>query len=287
MKKIILLLLLSIANSYQSQDFETGFSKPVASVSSLATYTNTPVSFATGIPDISFPLASLPTNSKDITAAIGISYHPKNLLSGEKASEVGLGWSLLGSNGVISREIIQDPDERYRDQSSPTYVKNEFNDIYYYNVGGYAGKFKVVRDIASNTFQLVKLTPSNLKIEYTRDSNTATLIFNSFTITDDRGYKYLFDKYSISEFNGYGISGMDYKSAFFLTKIYDYKMQELMSMDYQVDTYTSPNSLLKTFQNCKLKKLWSKDNGSIEFGYTYTASYKNSMNDPMKSIQLL
>ncbi|RKE71962.1 hypothetical protein DEU39_4634 [Chryseobacterium sp. AG363] len=276
---MILLLLLSIANSYQGQDFETGFPKPVASVSSLATYTNSPVSLATGIPDISFPLASLPTNSKDITAGIGISYHPKNLLSGEKASEVGLGWSLLGSNGVISREIIQDLDERYRDQSNPSYYKNEFNDIYYYNIDGNSGKFRIIRDITNNTFQLVKLTPSNLKIEYTRDSNTATLVFNSFTITDDRGYKYLFDKYSVSEFKGYGSNGIDYKSAFFLTKIYDYKMQELVSMDYQVDTYTTPISS-KIFQNCKLKKIWSKDNGSIEFDYTYTASYKNSMNDP-------
>lgn len=279
MKKILGLLLLNIASFYQSQDFETGFSKPVASVSSLSTYANSPVSFATGVPDISFPLASLPTNSKDITAEISISYHPKNLLSGEKASEVGLGWSLLGVNGVISREIIHNLDEIYDDASSSTYIKNEFNDIYYYNIGGEAGKFRIIRDVANNTFQLIKLTPSNLKIEYTRDSNTSTLIFNSFTITDGRGNKYLFDKYAISEYKGYGSYGIDYKSAFFLTKIYDYKSQELVSMDYQTDTYTVPLSPA-TFQNCKLKKIWSKDNGSIEFDYTYTPSEKNSMNDP-------
>lgn len=279
MKKILLTLSIALVNVCMGQDFETGFSKPVASVSSLSTYTNSPVSYATGVPDISFPLASLPTNSKDITAGMSISYHPKNLLSGEKASEVGLGWSLLGTNGVISREIVQELDEKYDDASSGNYIKNEFNDIYYYNIGGYNGKFRIIRDITNNTFQLIKLTPSNLKIEYVRNSNTATLIFNSFKITDDKGYIYVFDKNSISEYkNGSQIS--DYKSAFFLTKIYDYKMQEIVSMDYQVDIYYPMADPLTPYQNCKLKKIWSKDNGSIELDYTYTESYKNSMNDP-------
>lgn len=261
------------------QDFETGFSKPVASVSSLSTYTNSPVSFATGIPDISFPVVSLPTNSKEISAGLTLSYHPKNLLSSEKASEVGLGWSLLGINGVISREIVQGLDEKYDDAANAGYIKNEFNDIYYYNIGEYSGKFRMIRDIANNTFQLVKLTPSNVKIEYVRNSNTATLIFNSFKITDDKGYIYIFDKNSVSPYKEGAVS-IPFKSAFFLTKIYDYKMQELVSFDYQVDTYTQPSASPGTFQNCKLKKIWSKDNGSIEIDYTFTEAYKNSMNDP-------
>ncbi|GAB0157505.1 hypothetical protein CHRYSEOSP005_27830 [Chryseobacterium sp. Alg-005] len=290
MRKILLTLSIALVNVYMAQDFETGFSKPVASVSSLSTYTNSPVSYATGVPDISFPLASLPTNSKDITAGLSISYHPKNLLSGEKASEVGLGWSLLGINGVISREIIGvfGLDEKYWDTSLSGYHKNEFDDIYYYNIGGHAGKFRIIRDVTTDTFQIVKLTPSNLKIEYTRTSNTATLILNSFTITDDKGYKYLFNTNSVSEYK-LSNNGIAYKSAFFLTKIYDYNMQELVSMDYQIDTYPSsiitPSTLL---QNCKLKKISSKDNGSIELDYTYMASYKNSMNDPyeMNSVVL-
>lgn len=280
MKKILIILYLTcMANIYLGQDFETGFPKPVASVSSLSAYTNSPVSFATGVPDISFPLLSLPTNSQDITAGISISYHPKNLLGSEKASEVGLGWSLLGMNGVISREIVKGLDERYRDSSSPGYIKNEFDDIYYYNIGGYSGKFRIIRDMANNTFQLVKLTPSNVKIDYVRDGNTSTLIFNSFKITDEKGNIYLFDKNSISEYKE-SSWGIDYKSAFYLTKIYNYKMQELVSMDYQIDTYTSLSAPTRTFQTCKLKKIESKDNGSIELDYTYSASYRNSMNDP-------
>ncbi|RKS97856.1 hypothetical protein [Chryseobacterium defluvii] len=279
MRKILLTLSIALVKVCMGQDFETGFSKPVASVSSLSTYTNSPVSYATGVPDISFPLVSLPTNSEDIIAGMNISYHPKNLLSGEKASEVGLGWSLLGINGVISREVVKELDEKYDDASSGNYIKNEFNDIYYYNIGGYSGKFRIIRDLTNNTFQLIKLTPSNLKIEYVRNSNTATLIFNSFKITDDKGYIYVFDKNSISEYkNGSQIN--DYKSAFFLTKIYDYKMQELVSMDYQVDVYYPMADPLTPYQNCKLKKIWSKDNGSIELDYTYTESLKNSMNDP-------
>lgn len=289
MKKLLLMALgwqLSTVSVFHAQDFETGFSKPVASVSSLANYTNSPVSYATGIPDISFPLASLPTNATVVSAGVSLSYHPKNLMSNEKASEVGLGWSLLGSNGVISREIIKGLDEKYRDASGNGYFKNEFDDIYYYNIGGYNGKFRILRNTQDNTFQLIKLTPSNLKIEYVRNANNATLIFDSFKITDDKGFIYLFDAYAVSEYKE-GNYGMDYRSAFFLTKIYDYRMQELVAFDYQVDTYTSPSAPLRTFQNCKLKKIRSKDNGSVEFNYSYEASLRKSMNDPYQVNSIL
>ncbi|RZJ35098.1 MAG: hypothetical protein EOO18_08100, partial [Chryseobacterium sp.] len=52
--------------------------KPVPSVSSFSTYTDTPSSVATGIPEIGFPLAELPTYDNSIKLSLGLSYHPGN-----------------------------------------------------------------------------------------------------------------------------------------------------------------------------------------------------------------
>lgn len=283
MKRIFLLLSLYITQSFMSQSIDTGFSKPEATISSLSTYNNAAISYATGIPDISFPVVSLPTNSKDVFVGMAISYHPQNLLSSEKAADIGLGWSLLG-NGVISRQLIGDIDEKYDDLSDSHYFKNPFDDYYYYSMGGYSGKFKIVRDIENNTFQIVKLTPSNLKIEYIRENNNATLIFKSFKITDDKGYVYVFDKFSVAEFKDVGTTwGKAYRSAFYLTKVYNYKMQELVSYNYQQDTYTSPTMMSGIpVQTQKLNKIVAVDNGSIDIVYNFISTYRRSLNDPFE-----
>ncbi|WP_294302297.1 hypothetical protein [uncultured Chryseobacterium sp.] len=77
-----------------------------------------------------------------------------------------------------------------------------------------------MRDTINNTFSINNISGNNAKIEYTRDANTATLILNSFTITNDKGIKYIFQDYSISRYNT-GAVGFNYKSAFFLTRIVD------------------------------------------------------------------
>lgn len=276
LKYFCLLLFLNIINFYYGQESEIGFNKPVASVSSLSSYTNTPVSYSTGIPEISIPLVSLSTNNNSININYSLSYHPKNLLSVERASDVGLGWTLLGSLGVISREIVNGIDERFNDIDN--YNLNDFDDIYYINIGNQKAKFKVMRDLVNNTFQIIKLTPNNLKIEYTRENNNATLIFNTFKITDQNGFIYYFDKYSISEFKD-GSSGIAYKSAFYISKIVDYKNEELVNFEYQSDSYTSQNYSMLSLQTLKLKRIISKDHGSIEFDYGFDVNLRNSLND--------
>lgn len=280
-KYFCLLILLFIINFYSGQDGEMGFNKPIASVSSLSSYTNTPVSYSTGIPEITIPIVSLSTNNKSINVDFSLSYHPKNLLSVEKASDVGLGWTLVGSIGVISREIVNGVDERFHDIGNSNYNINEFDDIYYFNIGNQKGKFKLLRDVINNTFQIVKLTPNNLKIEYTRENNNATLIFNTFKITDQNGFIYYFDKYSTSQFDN-GSQGIAYKSAFYVSKIIDFKNEELVNFEYESDIYTSQNNLMLSLQTLKLKRIISKDNGSIEFDYGFDANFRNSLNDPFQ-----
>ncbi|KMQ67729.1 hypothetical protein ACM39_12885 [Chryseobacterium sp. FH2] len=255
-------------------------SKPVPSVSSLATYTDAPVSLATGVPDVNFPLLGLSSNDKNIAANLSLQYHPLNMDTTEAGSEVGIGWSMF-AGGVISREIVDELDERYDDTGFSGYKKNKFNDIYYYNLPGISGKFKFERNTDTNTFQVVNLTPNHIKIEYTRDNNTATLITTSFTITDDNGYKYIFDDFSQNRsYNHPLLSGTLFKSAFYLTQIKNANNVELLNFTYQKDNKNKPGTGELLYQFCKLKTITSPGIGSIVIDYNYDTPLEGTMNDP-------
>lgn len=281
MKKLFLILICFLGeNIYYSQvqSSNTGVTQPVPSVSSLAAYENIPVSYQTGIPNISYSLISVPTNSKFVNINFQLSYHAGNVSNDTWTGEMGLGWSLLGQ-GVISREIMDDFDESFDDASAHFYVKNEFDDIYNFNIGGESGKFKVVRNVINNTFEIIQLSPYTSKIEYTRTSNTATLIFDSFTITSDEGIKYYFKDYNISTMNvwrwdqpleGSMTNDLKYRSAFYLTSISDENNNEVVKYTYLKDIKYILGTPLIESETHKLSKIEIKDRGSIEFNYDKT-----------------
>ncbi|WP_300688340.1 hypothetical protein [Chryseobacterium sp.] len=285
MKKTIVLwgMLFCIFTQYvkaQRPDINFGeFSNPVPSVSSLSSYNSIPQSNATGLPEIVMPLLDLPSRNREIPLGISLSYNTLNAEKDKSAADIGIGWSLFGG-GVISRTIVDNLDEEYYDVTLNHFKKNQFNDIYYYNIPGASGKFKFVRDIDANTFQLVNLSANKVKIEYTRTSNTTTLILNSFTITDAKGNKFFFNDYSLANLNGdlYGGS-TEYRSAFFLTKIVDANNIELATFTYEKK---SKNKVYlpteKIYQYCKLKSINSPGFGKIEFEYFFEEPWR--MNDP-------
>jgi hypothetical protein len=284
-RKYFIILLTLICHLYysQSQSFNTGVSQPVPSVSSIATYANVPVSIQTGVPNISYPLISLPTNSKYVNFNLGLNYHTGNITQDSWASDTGLGWSLLGS-GSISREIMLDFDESFDDASNSHYVKNQFDDIYNFNIPGESGKFKVIRDIANNTFQIVKLSPYNAKLEYTRTSNTATLIFDSFTITNDEGIRFKFQDYNLSTMNvflgtmpnhGAIYGNKKYRSVFYLTTISDQNNQELIKYTYLRDIKypLGMGTLFSESETNKLTRVEIKDRAIVEINYDKDESH--------------
>ncbi|WP_370901590.1 hypothetical protein [Chryseobacterium gossypii] len=266
----------------QAADINFGeFSSPVPSVSSLNTYANTPVSIATGTPDISMSLMSLPTYSGDVSLNVGISYNYLNNSDKEPASEVGQAWTKF-AGGVISRSINEELDEINDNAISPTYFKNAFDDLYYYSLPGLSGKFRFVRDTDANTFRLVNLSANKAKIEYVADpNNTATLIVNSFTITDQKGIKYIFNDYSRSNTDQlyYTYSGKIFRSAFFLTEIRDPNGVQLASFTYQKDNRYKSNGVIIMYQSCKIKTITSPGFGTVEFNYLYNPTKENTMND--------
>ncbi|WP_187478178.1 hypothetical protein [Amniculibacterium sp. G2-70] len=287
-KRIILSVFICVLGNtiqaqQQVQELNFGeFSKPVPSVSSLSTYVNTPMSIATGIPEISLPLASIPTFNKELKVGAYLSYHVGNVNESESASEVGIGWSLL-TGGVISREIIGEIDEKFDDTSAAGYQKNIFDDFYYYSFPGGSGKFKIIRNTTDNTFSIENFSPNRIKFDYTRESNTATLLLSSFTLTDEKGFKYLFNDYSISTFaTGFNGSTLkQYKSAFFLTKILDINGVELVNFSYQKDSKFKPNTTQLIYKTCKLKNIETVNFGNISFDYKYP-DMEGTMNDPYR-----
>lgn len=289
MKKIVTLLsiiagIVSVPVWGQQQpisDINFGdLPRPVPSVSSLVNYTDAPVSLATGVPDIKLPLLGLSSNDKNVAANLSLQYHPLNMDATEAGSEVGIGWSMF-AGGVISREVVNELDEKFDDAGFIGYKKNKFDDIYYYNLPGISGKFKIERNTDNNTFQIINLTPNNIKIEYSRSSNTATLIINSLTITDDNGYKYIFSDFSQNRsYNHPLTSGTLFKSAFYLTQIKNSDNVELLNFTYQKDNKNKPGTSELLYQSCKLKTITSPGMGSIAIDYNYDASLEGTMNDP-------
>lgn len=81
---------------------------PSPNASSLMKYTEFPVSYFTGIPDISFNLYTV--SEGDLSVPVSISYHGGGVRVDDKDSCLGLGWTLL-SGGAISRSIYGLPDE--------------------------------------------------------------------------------------------------------------------------------------------------------------------------------
>ncbi|MBK1897507.1 hypothetical protein [Chryseobacterium paridis] len=280
LKKIITILSTGIIGLYGAQtpnpSYSTGVTRPVPTISSLATYNNVPISLQTGIPDISYDLFNVPSNSGYFSLNIGMNYHPANAANDQWIGDLGTGWSLFGQ-GVISREILFDFDERATNGDS--YLKNEFDDVYNYTIPGESGKFRFIRDITSNTFELVKLTPTTSQIQYQRSpANTSTLIVDSFTVITDKGIQYKFEIYNTSRArvvvfsypNGGLIYGdQNYRSAFFLTSVSDENSNVLATYNYMKETtyvLGSGNSIIESVEN-KLNHIEVKDRGVIDLEY--------------------
>ncbi|MDW9381784.1 hypothetical protein [Chryseobacterium sp. JV558] len=232
----VILLLASLNTSFSAQAGNT-FNKDVDNINkmfpaaptsnNLMKFEEVPVSYYTGIPDISIPLFNIPTSSPNVNLNIQLKYHPLSAKPDDKAGETGLGWNLL-AGGTITRTVRGGgPDERtssttnsspptvkygiYMHGNNPTYqmvfdqstnwdfieygyyagtgrYDTEY-DLYQYNFMGQAGRFIIKKDPNGN-FIVEKLDRNNLKIisVLSADGND----IEGVIITDDKGVKYIF-----------------------------------------------------------------------------------------------
>jgi YD repeat-containing protein len=81
---------------------------PTPEVASLQKFVETPVSYHTGIPNISIPIGEIA--SGNLKAAVSLSYHAGGHRVNEESSWVGLGWNLV-AGGQITRTVRGKPDD--------------------------------------------------------------------------------------------------------------------------------------------------------------------------------
>ena len=189
---------------------------------SLGKYGDIPVSYNTGIPNISIPLYA--AESGNLKLPISLSYHASGLKVQENASWVGAGWS-LNAGGVITRTVVGAPDDRgvgsYSNCTNGHYSDYGFNsyqfipgsgfgsvngmvaddqgfhegakdgepDLYFFNFGNYTGKFYFNDDRTP-----ILVPEQDFKIQPDLVNGAGKLGFQGFIVTTPDGTKYYFGK---------------------------------------------------------------------------------------------
>ena len=226
---IILCLVLTIGYSktVRAQDTtNTIGSVSIASptAAALGKYGDIPVSYNTGIPNISIPIYTVEAGS--LKLPIGLSYHASGLKVQEGASWVGAGWS-LNAGGVITRTVVGAPDDRglqccnittngwYSDTGYNSYLfvsrghvpgaaydgylpddftfcqgfKDAEPDLYFFNFGGYTGKFYFNDDQTP-----IFVPEEDFRVQPDLNNAVGGMGFQGFIITTPDGVRYYFGK---------------------------------------------------------------------------------------------
>ncbi|KAA1243239.1 RHS repeat domain-containing protein [Aquimarina sp. RZ0] len=227
MKKLIIvstiLLVITTNSTAQVIQEESQFQPPQVippspNAASLGQYGDIPVSYYTGVPNISIPLYTI--KSGNIELPIGLSYHASGIKVAQEASWVGLGWG-LNSGGVITRTVmdeddldsykfgfqtsstplppaIQDPDYTSTDLFETSLIHNGSKDsepdIFNYNFFGKTGKMVFPK----GGTHPVLIEQNNLKFSYS--------INEGWVVTDANGWKYYFSAIETTRIVGRGLN---------------------------------------------------------------------------------
>jgi hypothetical protein len=189
---------------------------------SLGKYGDIPVSYNTGIPNISIPIYTV--KSGGLSLPISLNYHAGGLKTQESASWVGAGWA-LNAGGVITRTVIGAPDDRgvqainicsngfYSDYGYNSYAlvykpgvggdswdgywpddlafcqgyKDGEPDLYFFNFAGYTGKFYFNDDRTP-----ILVPEEDFKIVPDLNNGSGGVGFQGFVVTTPDGVKYYF-----------------------------------------------------------------------------------------------
>ncbi len=244
MKKLFLLIcvviplinLAQISSGEQSQ-INRLIPQPVPkspNVAGLDKFGDYPVSYFTGLPDISIPIFEVKSGELDVP--ITLSYHASGIKPTDVAGWVGLGWS-LSAGGQISRSVQGQPDEQYFYTSSlvqnPSicqnydYIRNSAQgfsdtqpDVFNYSFPGGGGKFLLGQN--GNPPMLIPYAPHIVVPTF------ATNQFTKFEITNEHGVLHRFGV------NSSGVQAREYTFATnggnpSLTATTSWNLMEMMS----------------------------------------------------------
>ncbi|WP_185205209.1 hypothetical protein [Chryseobacterium sp. C3] len=264
MKKILFLFSLIMVGSLSAQSEHKIRIPSIVSPQAyqMLKYTETPVSYASGLPQISIPVYSY--TKDDIALNLNLSYHAKGIKVNEIATAFGLGWNLNGL-GEITRNVrgLRDENEPngyiYTDKKAATATQTTLQNsmsgangtsvIDYepdlYNISlpnGKSVQFMFAQDQSNNQNNIITYPLSDIKIISPYGQGV-----NYWQVIDTDGTIYYF-----GENGAYDISKMKYYT-------YDPENGSLPAEDVQ--PYDS------TITSWKLTKIKTVNNNIIEFNY--------------------
>lgn len=241
-------------------------------------YNKTPDgNIANGLPQIGFPLLTVPTSSPKLSFSFGIDYNANRTSDQNLPGDVGKGWSLSEDYAVV--RVSHGLPADYNINHTAAFYAGNVNDgnVFQYSIPGESAKFMINYDKAAH--QYVGISDNGFKSKILIEKNTTdTLVYKikSFTVIDPKGLKYIFDKPDISYYRGIGDNHIVqkrfvdlYHGAFHLTKILDNKDNVLATFEYLTSTGTVNDSRgsYNIAQN-KISKILIPNVGSITFTYS-------------------
>jgi len=258
MKKIYALLAIGLGMAAQAQEqpatLEYGSGGLPKETSAMFKFDDVPVSLYTGVPDVSIPLLSLPTRSKDISIDMTYRYHPS-----------GSAWN-ISYGGTITRVIENSPFEFRNNEYGYANNLRLVRDIYKFSFMGHSGSFTTLtRPDGSQTILANK--GDHIRIE-SHNSPTPGLI-NAFTAYDTKGYRFefgVYDKRIVPKPDMPQIT-QETRTSFHLTAIYDNNGQKLAGITYTEKFEQDPNTGKKEYTN-KTTAIESEGFGKAQFVYS-------------------
>jgi RHS repeat-associated protein len=232
-------------------------SMPAPNAGALGKYGDIPVSYFTGVPDITVPIYNVQEGS--LSLPVSLNYHASGIKVGELASWVGMGFS-LNAGGMITRTVQGLPDDKYligyyytggNFASSPTSqdiydsvngLKDSEPDIFSFNVGGYSGKFYL--DVTQGV-RVIRFAPmQDLKLDIPNPD------FSLFILTTPDGTKYTFGNNGLVGQNALEKTNMEtgdatsqYISTWYLIKVESFDSKYNISLTYDDEFYPIDNNV--------------------------------------------
>ena len=223
----------------QAQD-PSQYAPPTPSTASLGKYGEIPVSFYTGLPDISIPIFEI--QAKGIALPLKLSYHASGIKVDDAGSWVGLGWSLSAGGCIIQyvQDLADESSSRIEDipgygqlnqremillhASSSPHQFDLLPDKFTFNFCGYCGSF--IYDKDENCY-------------ITEDNNLIIRkIDGGFLIIDPNGTKYYFNGIYESTRTGFSTGSLT-SITHLLTKIESANKEEVVEFEYEQENYSN------------------------------------------------
>jgi hypothetical protein len=261
MYKILCIAGLLSFHAYKSQTETAEFQKNTFLM-------NSDTNIHTGVPNISLPLTNISVASDNLNIGVSLSYSTEGISAFKMISDVGKGWNLQYGGSIFRGTSIYDKDYIVE----ATYPAETLSLVYHYHFLGNTGRFYIAKDETTGQLTAVQLQPSKNKILLTKDINNPGKIL-SFTIVDDNGNTYLFDKINTSYMKFADLSSNNtigqqkvYNSEFLLTQITNNKNQQAATFEYETTTELV-NQAVGNIQEHKIKRINVSNYGNINFSY--------------------